>query len=220
MRPVDYGVSDSFANAPGYRLVGDDFYTCVPPSDRPVDPVVLRMIHTFDPGLIPIWRKQLYLPTGAQRPILVTHHGIARHVRDPKGDRRLFHVEMPSNAKHPQPNLLEAILEEEDELMLHHGGPGKFQRFDMWLYKMLRRQFNVTKSPTEIIAAIMKRKDAVRDAARKAFREEHEYRKRHLDAYVAARIDKIGPADFRDYVARMQGKNRPTRPSVYLKGVM
>jgi hypothetical protein len=218
LQPAEYDVADSFHNAPGWRLPHADFYTCVAPADRPIDPVVLRWIHTFDPGLIPIWRKQLYLAPGAQKPILVTHHGIARHVRDPKGARRLFHVEMPSNAKHPQPNLLEAILEEEDLCMLHEGGPGKFQRFDMWLYRMLRKQYNVSKSPKEVVAAIMKRKDEERERAREARKREEEYRQRAINRFVASRIDSISESDVRRHWDRI--RNRPTRPSVYVKGVM
>lgn len=217
-QPVDYEIADSFHNAPGWRLASDDFYTCVPPADRPINKAVLRAIHSFDPGLIPIWRKQLYLPPGESTPVMVTHHGIARHVKDPKGARRLFHVEMPRNAKHPTPNLLEAILEEENERMMHEGGPGSFQRFDMWLYHLLRRQFNVSKSPKDIIANIMKRKDAERERARENRRQEDEYKQKRIEKMLAKYDGKITDADVRAYWHRM--RHRPSRPSVYVKGAV
>jgi hypothetical protein len=217
-QPVDYDIATSFHNAPGWRLAAEDFYTCVPPADRPINPVVLRAIHEFDPGLIPIWRKQLYLPPGEQNPVMVTHHGIARHVKDPKGARRLFHVEMPRNAKHPTPNLLEAILEQEDEVMMHEGGPGKFQRFDMWLYRMLRKQYNVSKSPKEIVAGIMKKRDEEKERARRARAVEDEYRQKRMDKLMAQYAGRITRADEREYWRRM--RNRPTRPSVYVKGAV
>src|SRR5687767_13714726 len=127
-RPIPVDVAHSYHTAPGWRLCGRPSYTCVEPAGGPhVDPAVLRAIREFDPGAIPIWQIQAYLPPGKMGfdyVITDAHVGIARHVRDPRGSVLLSNVDMHSGAKHPRPNVLFFIWVDIAS-MLKYGGLGK-----------------------------------------------------------------------------------------------
>lgn len=224
-RPVSLPVADSLHTAPGWRVVGGDFYTCVEPPDRYADRLVTKMIRSFDPGAIPIWRKQRYLMPGATVPITVTHFGIARHVKNPHAEVELFHVEMPLNADHPVPNKLECIFEVHDDTMMHDGGPGGFIPWDMRIYHNRREAYNETKTGKQLGK---QHEAAVLEKVRRAQLQraiDFEFRQQLLDAFVNRKLG-MGPQgdsaieqEWRAYFQRQkEQKSGRGRTLVFLGG--
>lgn len=217
LQPIPMGPqADSIWTVPGWRRWGKPFYTCVPPVDMPIDPVVLRAVHEFDPGAIPMWRKQRYLPPDSKTPVTFTHFAIGRHVRDPKGERRVFHVEMPRNAKHPIPNLLEYILQIRGTRMMHHGGPGDFLPFGMGLYHALRHQFLASKTAAQVADEKIAKDedDAARDEKQK--KAEEDRRKRILDKRLTPIFERVTTADYMKHWAKIHGLNKEAKPFVHV----
>lgn len=201
---VSYDVADSFHTAPGWRIIGDDVYTCVPPVDRAYDPAMLRWVQSFDPGAIPMWRKQRYLPPDSNREVTVTHFCIGRHVAHPRTNLTLFRVEMPRNATHPAPNELEVVFEMQDEQLLHHGGPGAYVRPGMFVYHFLRERYNANKKGSELAKEQLKaRADRIR-RDREAALAEDEYKQRRLERAFRKFIELPGCTirAWREYQAR------------------
>jgi len=204
-------IPDSIHTAPGWRILGDDFYTCVPQAHMPIDKTVLRAIHSFDPGLIPMWRKQMFLPPGSVKPMVVTHYALGRRVRDPHGAYALLRVEMPRDAKHPKPNLLEVILENQDN---KEGGPGSHVKFNMGLYHFLRKQYTDAMTAKEInrkLEAAAKRK---LEAKQKAL-DELAYRQKQLQPFITKMLERSNIQDFREYQARAR-RGYKAKPFVQL----
>lgn len=217
LQPIEIGPpADSIWTAPGWRLWGKESWTCVPPVDMPIDPVVLRAIHEFDPGAIPIWRKRRYLPPGDTQPVLFTHYAIGRHVRDPKGDRRLFHVEMPRNATHPAPNLLEFVLQIRGTRMMHHGGPGDHLPFGMGLYHALRDKFLANKTALQLADEQIALDDAERERIERENKAEEERRQAILAKRLTPIFEKVTRQDYLKHVAKVNGLLRPSKPFVHV----
>lgn len=215
LRPIRMEIADSMWSAPGWRLWGKAHWTCVPPVDMPIDRTVLEAIRTVDPGAIPIWRKQRYLPPNGTEPVLFTHYAIARHVRDPKGERRLFHVEMPAGAKHPVPNLLEYVLQVRGERMMHHGGPGDFLPFGMGLYHALREMDASSKSVKDVDEEL-RRQDEEHEAAKRKIRADLAERNERLNRRLAPVLEHVTEADYRAHWARVNGLLRERKPFVHV----
>jgi hypothetical protein len=218
-KPVAMEIADSIATAPGWRVIGEDFYTCVPPVDRQFDPSVLELIHSFDAGIIPIWRKQRYLRPGGKVPETFTHFGIARRVDTPSRNRLVLNVEMPEGEEYRRPNELIAIYEAQDETLMHHGGPGAYLPVDMRLYWTIINQFlwahvDWNKDAARRVEAVEARKRKRAEDAR----AEAEEKGREFDKWAQRQLDKPGDSirGFLEYRARMRA--RKPRPFVHMGG--
>ena len=140
--PIPHGIAGSRWTAPGWRLVGQDHYTAIPVPGYEGDPDILRAIHVFDPGAVPIWRKQLWLTPGKNdQTALFVHHALARWVEYPRAYAlRLKRLELPNDWRGPVPNVIDVVLENSDcDRVLRHGGPGIDIAWDDWLEKFCRR---------------------------------------------------------------------------------
>ncbi len=190
---IRYDVADSPWTAPGYRLVGRDFYTCVEPVDRIADRAVVAWLRTFCPDVVPIWRKQTYLPPGGTEAFTAVHLGIARCVRDPRGPLHVPYVEMPANARHQMPNLLVRIFEDHEcTTVLHEGGPGPYEPLDMGKYRELRADYNETQTTDEILDERFRVADEEAERRRVFELGEWEYRRKHLDAFIKKQLEAPG----------------------------
>jgi hypothetical protein len=199
---VEIPVADSIYTAPGWRVIGDDHYTAVPPVDCPADPGVTRAIRQFWPDAVPIWRKQRYLPPGERSvEVVVSHHGIATYQAHPKAMRRLFHVEMPAGAKGPAPNQLEAIFEHPNYADI--GGPGLFLPWDNRLYMCVRGNYRDDNTSTaDVFERALTAQEERQKRERKARDDDFAYRRKHLEKRIAATLEALTERDFREYQAR------------------
>lgn len=184
----------------GWRLLGDDRYTCVPPPGYEKDPAVTAAIHTFDPGVIPFWRIQLWDHDG--RIERVVHHGIARHYPYPRHLRRHIPFDMPAVPGTEVPNFLDAVLEDQSTMQYLRGGPGGYVPWDWALYAWCRRKFEVI-----TIRAYMKRHERrmAREAAiRRSWEEDLEYRKKQIEPYLLRQAERVSPSEW----AQLQHRQR------------
>lgn len=221
--PIQYDISDSMHTAPGWRILGSDWYTCVKPVDAPyVDEEVIKAIQAFDPSIIVLWRRQRYLRPGRTEPETFTHLALGRHVKVPTREMVLFHVEMPEDAEHEVPNELILVWEYfGEDRYFKGGGPGGHMPCDMRLYWFLRHQFNNLRSGRTVALERERRIRDLHDRRRKQLRDELEYRQKHLDAFVMNQLDQPGDSvrGYAEYAARARAKRNEVKPRVFLKGV-
>lgn len=198
---VSYEVADSIHTAPGYRVVGDDFYTCIRPADVPHDPVWERIVHEFDPGAIFCWRKKRFMLPNSTTIITVTHNALARYVQSPSRSLRLFHVEMPWNAKHPKPNELLWISEKCDDTYKFEGGPGAYMPWTGEITRYLRKDF-LNKTVKELTTDLERRERAKISREEAFARDEAAYKNAQLQAFIRAQLAKPGDTEkgYRDYM--------------------
>lgn len=199
-----------------WRLVGDDRYTCVPPTGYEIDPAVTRAIHEFDLGVIPFWRVQIWEADG--RPRQVVHHGIARYYPWPRNLRRHIHFDMPAGAPGPVPNFLDAVLEDQTTLTYMQGGPGGYVPWDWALYAWCRAKYETL--TVRVFMARHRRRLAREEAIRKAHEEEIEYRRKQLEPYLMRQFERLTPQDWaqlRERQHRLEvAKRLGRRPNVPL----
>lgn len=213
---LTYEPADTIANAPGWRIIGDDFYTCVPPVDLPADPGVTKAIQAFCPNAIPIWRKQLYLPPGEQtRTVLSVHHGIATYVESPRQMTRLFHVEMPANATHRQPNQLEMIFERPNPSDI--GAPGVFLPWTNLVYLYLRANYrDDMTSNVSIMDAIIRKAADDKARSKKSHDDELAYRQRRMEKRINRIFERMPANAWDQYVAALRSPRERKRPYVFM----
>jgi hypothetical protein len=194
----------------GWRLAGDDVYTCVPPPGYEVDPAVLRAIHEFDPGVIPIWRIQVWIHPNSERRETFVHPGIGRYFSYPRYLRRQFHVTMPARVEHPVPNFLDAIFEDQKcARYLFEGGPGGYIPWDWATYEWCRRMYvELTTKKWDKIMAGKRDREA---KARQSWREEIEYRKKQVEPYLIKKAAGIPDGDWDAYLKEMKRREQLRR---------
>jgi hypothetical protein len=214
--PLQIPLADSRYNAPGWRMVARDFYTCVCPVGGPfVQPEALAFVHEFDPGVIPIWRKQAMLPPGKNAPddvVVVSHLGIARHLVDYYGPQQLFYVEMPFEAKHPRPNFLEHMLVMPNTW---DGGPDGVIPFDMEGAKLLWELY-LDEMTTGVEAYDVHEREESERKEREALAraEEDAYKRRAIWKNVSPLVERMTMRDWEEGLA--QRRRKPRQPYVFL----
>lgn len=217
---LGYEVADSPHTAPGWRVVGEDFYTCVEPVQCPLDPKWVRQVHEFDPGAVFMWRKQQYLPPGAAQPVTVTHNALGRYVPTPRRELQLFYVEMPDRPTHQKPNELVIVWERFDDCYFQEGGPGAFMPWSDTLTDYLRRDYlkdyktvqEVHEGRRDRHLALLETRARLNDDRKRAWDD--------LNAWCARQLDKPGDtrAGFLDYM-RKTAAPREAKPMVFLGGM-
>jgi hypothetical protein len=227
MSYLDWLKSDAFAEAQDsissavsmvWEIVGDDWYTCVPPPGyEPLQPAV-EAVQTFDPGAIPIWRVQLWRAPGRRDLIPFVHAGIARSLPIALGYRKHLQVQMPAEAGHPAPNVLAMFFEGRP---IGPNGPGEYIPWDWEAYEWCRRDFDRL-TVAEFDRRIEARK--AREAEAKAkHQEELEYRKAQIEPWILRKMEAdIGDPDWKQYqhlLAAGARRVKGRKPFVQLPGV-
>jgi hypothetical protein len=216
--PLQMQMATSKHDAPGWRMVDrHDFYTCVPPAQGPfVQPEALAFVHSFDPGVIPLWRKQRMLPPGtnAKKDIVtVSHIIIGRHVRDPLGPKQLFYVEMPFNADFPRPNYLDFPMTVKNTW---DGGPDGIIPFDMAGARVLwEKHLDDMTSVMEAMLAKEQRDHEDLEETRRKVAEDLEDRRQRLEKTLQPLLDKMTPRDWAEQFMAYHGRRKPPRTYVF-----
>ena len=193
----------------GWRIVGDDIYTCVPPPGYEIDPAVLRAIHEFDPGVIPIWRLQVWIRPNSEDREVYAHCGISRYFPFPRYVRRQFYVHMPARAEHPTPNFLDAIFEDQRCATYLSGGPGAFLPWDWATYAWCREKF--TALTAQKFDQLMEAKRDREAKMRKDWQEEIAYRKKQIEPYLLRKAEQLSDSDWEAYLGLMADRERRRR---------
>jgi len=199
-QPIPQNIAKSRWDAPGYRMVGEDLYTLVEPPGYMQDSRITSMIHAWDPGVIPLWRKQLWLSPGRNDALLTfVHHAIARHVKHPPHGMRLLRPQVPGDYNGEVPNVLERVFESEGARTLRQGGPGYYRPWDIRIVRELRRDWEVYDAKDH-----ERRLEGLREERRKGKEEAWEEiasRSADLDRWVQRKLDNgdITLSDWKDY---------------------
>lgn len=192
----------------GWTWVGERI-SAVAPAGYEADASVTEAIHSFDPGVIPIWRISAYVPPGRTSPQTFVHHGIGRHFPYQRRVRRHFQCDMPLNATFGVPNFLDCIFEDTNSAAYIRGGPGDFWPWDWGVYYWARWHFE------RITAAAwvkrMEKRRAREAKARKDWEDDLEYRKRQLEPWIQKQLEKLSDADWDRYRAFMRERDRAIR---------
>jgi hypothetical protein len=193
----------------GWRLAGDDVYTCVAPPGYEKDPAVTAAIHSFDPDVIPLWRVQLWYPPLQDVPVREVRHGIGRHYPHPRYLRKPFHVELPQGWEGPEPNFLDVIFE--DPKATNWIGPPGYIPWDWKTYRWCRAQF-IFLTVDKYRRRVERHRARIEEARRKKA-EEIEYIRRDLERRMEPRLREITPQDWQEY-EQMRRTGRPRRPTI------
>jgi hypothetical protein len=200
-----------------WEVVGDDWYTCVPPPGYEPNPAAVVAVQAFDPGAIPIWRIQLWKAPGRRHLVQVVHAGIARYLPIPQLGRLHLQVQMPTEAEHPAPNKLATFFE---GMPVGPNGPGEYIPWSWEAYEIARRDFDrMTVGEFDRLMDARREREA---KARADWEEELEYRKRDVEPRILRTLDeKVGDYDWKQLaelyrVGLRKAKGR--KPFVHLPG--
>ena len=194
-----------------FNQIGEDKYTCVAPPGFEKDPGVTRAIQSFDPGVIPIWRLQLWRFPGEKRVTLVVHHGIGRYYPYPRQLRRPFHCTMPVGAEYPAPNFLDAIFEDSETISFKMGGPGTYMPWDWSTFYWCRRKF-VTLTDEKYRKRLAARRLRL-ELEHRANVAELEARKREIEPWILRKLEHgVSDADW-DQLLKFHALRRSGRPA-------
>jgi len=200
----------------GWRVAGDDLYTCVAPPGFEKDPAVTEAIRSFDPAIIPAWRIQLWHPPESDKVLRAVHHGIMRHYPHPRHLRQRFHVELPQGWAGPEPNFLDVFFD--DERQTNHIGPAAYLPWDWKVYRYCRAQYVLL-----TVETYMKRMEARRERLaqeREKHQEELAYRRRHFEKTAMPILETLTPRDWSEYEELRRTRGRSARRvSVAMGGV-
>jgi len=213
-------VRDSFHTAPGYRELGMEF-TCIPDSAYPWDPAVLKQIWSFDPTVVPLWLRWVFLSpsdTGNPQVVVFGRHAIGRALKNPHAELVPLPVEMPSmpcqGVTFSKPTLIEFIwMGKAPEKYVDL--PGEYLPFNSMLSSYMRHRY------LEISVAEAKRRiiDGQQEAEEKRkhkAREEDAYHRRTLEKYVNKQLEKVSEVEMAEHFGQLrQGKKEP-KPFVYV----
>jgi len=198
-----------------WRVGGPDVHTCVAPPGFEKDPAVTAAIREFDPGVIPMWRVQIWLPPGEFQPYLAVHHVIGRHYPHPRYLRRQFHVEVPQGWEGPVPNFLDAVLE--DREATKWTGPAGYLPWDWSAYRWCRFQYEALTVAAyyERVKAARERQDRARDGAF----SELEYRTKDFERWALHHLEKhnVSDQDWQEYQELVR-RGRQRKPFVQMPG--
>jgi hypothetical protein len=191
----------------GWRVAGDDLYTCVAPPGFEKDPAVTEAIRSFDPAIIPAWRIQLWHAPESDATLRVVHHGIMRHYPYPRWLRRRFHVELPQCWEAPEPNFLDVFFE--DDHTTNYVGPSAYIPWDWQVYRYCRAQYVLLTTQTYMKRMEARRKRIAEERAK--HQEELAYRRQHFEKTAAPILEKLTPQDWAEYEELRRTRGRSAR---------
>ncbi len=197
-----------------WERIGDDHYTCVPPVGYEPDPAVTSALHEFDPGAIPIWRLQRWKAPGSVNPRVIVHVGIARYYPDPKYERNAFHVDMPQDTTHPQPNYLDRFFEGDP---IGFNAPGEYQRWDWAVVAYCRRKWEGQRMTVRHFDKKIEDRKEREALIRANWQTELAYIRSWIEPWILQKMESaIGAGDWEDYESLMAyGAGRARRAGVW-----
>jgi len=189
----------------GWRVLPYETYSCIePPAGPSVTAEDDAQIREFDPDIIWCWRKQCYVSLDDPNQVqMSTHLCAARYEERPGrfGRRRMFHVEMPDDPSHPEPNVLDYVFE---YVNMKDGGPGRH------IAPQRIRHILRAKYVSDLVDAGRALGEADRVSSEKRAAEaeatwaEMEYRKEALRRNLQPIIDRLAPSDWAEYHHRLK----------------
>lgn len=201
MRPSDF-----------WRVCNEDWYTCIPSAGGAVDPAVLRELHTFYPGAIPMEWRQKWIPPNSYDPIVVRYHVVGVYNPTPREGHVPFYVEMPARPKHPVPNILDFVAQDDDRA---DGGPPGYMPFDFKLVAYLRRIYNEHRTAKEL-GDLIKARYERRMAMLEKLAEEAEYAEGDLKRWLYKRLAQFSDVEWAEYYRGRGKRKRVPKPFVDL----
>lgn len=200
-------------SAPGWRVVGRPFWTCVDLPDHPRDPAIVRALREIEPQAIPMIRKWAYRRPGSNDIVIVAHHAIGRAVPESelRTAHRRFYVEMPPECAHGIPNVIEYVHEDlQDPGLLKTGAPAPYRPFDDELLAILRAKYATGIDLAAWDRAVEAEAEQVqRDAER--WSREMAYRDRRIAKLADKVLDEMTSDDWRQFAAMRLAKRQRSR---------
>lgn len=216
-------IRDSFHTAPGYRELAVE-YSCVPDPLYPWDPAVLRAIWTFDPRVVPLWVRDIYLSpadTGEPEVVVFGRHGIGVTIDTPVGQPIPMPCTMPS-----MPCQGVSFKAPSTVILVWHSGlfgythpkyvdlPGEYMPFDMGLYHYLRASYLDNATSKEVIFDVVEGQRLRHEKLKSRINAEFEYRMKDVGQYVDKQLERVSEQDWAEHL--LSDNKRSTKPSVYL----
>lgn len=194
-----------------WRQLGDDHYSLIPPAQGPgVDPVQLRRIHDFDPGAIPLWRRQVWRSPEGRIAVFVCI-GIGRHEPHAKYGQGAWSIDVPRGYSGPVPNIVELWWKRRRQHM-----PDAPRRFDGELVRHLRLAYNLRRG-AELAAEIKEGEVNDRDRRLSRAYADFDERDRHFHREMSKMM---AGRTLEELVGMYVAARQQRRPMVHVRGVV
>lgn len=190
-------IGDTPYSAPGWREIGQEFTTGEGEYGR--DPAVTRAIRAFDPGIIPLWCRWVFLSpqdTGEPKIEVFGRHAIGRY-REFSSAEQFGHRGLGYTG--PLPNILELILEGDPD---PRAGdlPGAYVPWDWQLVGYLRELYTES-SAEERKQKFVRNPIADQIRRREKMREEREYVLEDIRRFADRKLEGVGTPDIEERMA-------------------
>jgi hypothetical protein len=215
-------IRDSFHTAPGYRELSVE-YSCIPDPLYPWDPAVLKAIWTFDPRVVPLWVRDVYLSpadTGEPEVVVFGRHGIGITIDNPSTQPTPMPCTMPS-----MPCQGVSFKAPSTVILVWHSGlfgytqqhvdlPGEYMPFDMGLYHYLRASYLDNATSKDVIYDVVEGQRLRHEKLKQRINEELEYRMKDVGQYADKQLEKVSEQDWAEHL--LADKPQNTKSRVYL----
>lgn len=194
---ISYEVADSFYTAPGWREIGME-YSLVPDVSYPPDPQVTHAIHSFDPGVIPLWVRWIFLSpqdTGNPEIVVFGRHAVGRYVKNLHGGIEPFSMDVPSNYHGPLPNIIERILQGRADPRATDL-PGAYKPWDWSLFYELRSDYLEDIKTVKEMAIDAPRESWLRYKAWMAY--ENSIRQKAIRDYASRKLENVSEVEAKE----------------------
>lgn len=217
-------VSFPIPKSRGWLEVGQ-FYSCIPDSAYPWDPVVMREILRYVPDAVPMWVQWVFetpLEDSRSEHMVFGRHALGRKIWLPRAQHEGFRVLMPTmpcqGLTFEKPNLL---------WFIHMGAdnpkssalPGSYLGFDDTLldrvkqsavgFQMSDKEYEKFLMDTYVMAPL-----EARARRREKFAVEMEYAQQELERYAAKVSERISDVEAAEYQRSVGKRKREPKPMV------
>ena len=212
-----FPIRDSFAKARGWRMSGQPTFTCIPDSEHPWNPEVIKAIWKFDPTIVPVWAKYVMIRSGDDSSTeieILGRHVVARHVENLVEEAVPFRCDMPTmpcnGLTFKKPNVLLFQVEANEGVTI--GGIGPYADFDWEIYDKLLQTHLGERTAQEVARAMREAKENRILSAKAKHDEEDLGRRKELQTFVDKKLEQVSELELKEHF--MGEKEPETKPFV------
>lgn len=211
---VSIPVRTGFHNARGYRHVKTE-YSCIPDSQYPWNPEIIKKIWEFAPDVTPLWVRDIYRGQD-NKDVVFGRHGLGRYVAN-RVEFIPFRVEMPTmpcqGISFNKPNMIWFIHQGADINPEFRDLPGAYLPFDEGL--LYKAKYSWGGNYTEKEYKALLRKELIEDPLEEARKrkqaqdDDMAYRNRDFARYAAKVLESLSDVETLELLRAQASNRRP-----------
>lgn len=208
----------------GWLEVGQ-FYSCIPDSAYPWDPMVMKEILRYVPDAVPMWVQWVFetpLEDSRTEQVVFGRHALGRRLWTPRSKHEEFRVLMPTmpcqGLTFEKPNLLWFIHMGADNPQ-SSALPGTYLGFDDTLLDRVKRsavgfQMSDVEYERFLRETYVTGPIEERERRREKFAKELEYAQQELERYATKVSERISDVEVAEYQRSIGNRKREPKPMV------